>query len=86
MSSTLVIYGEGKHWHFAHPVKGFVAKAYYDHDGSLTGWTEFLKGEKDYLVFQGIKSLCLDSKDAKDLSQICDRLDNGEVLQMHIEC
>jgi len=70
---------------FKHPLKGIIARRYYDHDGSLSGETITLTGD-DLAWFTGlIDGFMGDGSDLNDLMKIKQLIENGETIDIWIE-
>jgi hypothetical protein len=87
MSSTLFvsknIFSRKKTLTFGQPIKGIIARKFYDHDGSCGG--EFITIDSEYLCwFEGVLAgYCGEDKDK--LEKILDILREGHSLEMWIE-
>lgn len=86
MSSTLIIRKtpkpNKKEWGFKHPVKGMIARRFYDHDGSLGGG-RITVGPECLAWFEGLlAAFSGDKKERKDLDAIIQILRDGDTIDM----
>lgn len=89
MSSTLCIRRTPKpepdEWHFKLPLKGILARKFYDHDGSLGGGMITI-GDEHLSWFEGLLAAgAFDKKDKADLLAIVEHLRDGGSIDMWFE-
>jgi hypothetical protein len=91
MSSTLCIQKTPTpifpkdYWTFGYPLKGYLAKKFYDHDGSLGGGLITVSAS-DCSWFEGVLAAArLDEKDKRSFEEIVDLLRNGHTIDMWFE-
>lgn len=69
---------------FKQPIKGAIARRYYDHDGSLGGDMETIsRGEVAF--FEGLAAACADPADRAALEKIIRVLDEDGTIDMWFE-
>ncbi len=89
MTSTLCVRKTPKptkdEWHFKQPIKGILARRFYDHDGSLGGGMITIGGEHlEWL--EGVQAAgSFDARDTIDLNAIIDVLRNGGSIDLWFE-
>lgn len=89
MSSTLCIRKTPKpdknQWHFKLPIKSFIAKRYYDHDGSCGG-SMITIHPSELPWFEGIlEAGNFDAKDRKDFEKVVQVLRDGDTIDLWFE-
>lgn len=89
MTSTLFIRKTPKPkkepWAFKLPVKQYIARRFYDHDGSCGGGRVTV-GPEELSWFEGIlEAASLDPKDRRDLEAVINVLREGETIDMWFE-
>lgn len=88
MTSTLYIRKTPKaatEWHFKMPIKGIIARQFFDHDGSLGG--SMITIGPEYLSwFEGVlAAVNLEAIDRLDLVAAVDVLRDGGTIDMWLE-
>ena len=86
MSSTLCIRKTPKptkeQWHFKYPIKGLIARKFYDHDGSLGGGT-ITVGPEHLEWFEGVLAAgSFDKSEAREFEEIVGVLRDGGTIDM----
>lgn len=89
MSSTLCIRKTPKpdknEWHFKLPIKGLIARRFYDHDGSLGG-NLLTIGAEHLAWFEGILAAGKFAEtERRDLEKIVEVLRDGDTIDMWFE-
>ena len=89
VSSTLCIRRTPKpdddEWHFKLPVKGLLARKFYDHDGSLGGGMQTI-GPEHLEWFEGVLAAGqFDNGDGAKLHQVVEVLREGGTIDMWFE-
>lgn len=90
MSSTLNIRRTPRpssdDWHFKQPLKGLIARKFYDHDGSLGGGMITI-GPDNLEWFEGVLAAGqFENTDRRDLEQMVEHLRVGGSLDMWFDC
>ncbi len=84
MSSTLCIRKTPitQNWSFKQPIKGFIGRRYYNHDGSLGGDIITI-GPGDLAWFEGILLAAnLEKSEHKNFERVVEVLRDGETIDM----
>lgn len=89
MTSTLYIRQtpakSRSNWHFKLPIKGFIGRRYYDHDGSLGG-NLITIGPEHLEWFEGILVAAnLEKSDRRDFETVVNILRDGKTIDVWIE-
>lgn len=88
MSSTLVIRRTPTHkkdWSFKLPIKGLIARKFYDHDGTCGGGM-ITVGQDHLEWFEGVLAAGnFEDKDRKDLEAVVQILRDGDTIDMWFE-
>lgn len=90
MTSTLIIRKTPKvpntrEWNFKHPIKGFIGRRFYDHDGSLGG-NLITIGPEHLEWFEGILMAAhLDERENKEFETVVKILRSGETIDVWFE-
>lgn len=90
MSSTLCIRKTPKpprsnEWHFKQPIKGVLARKFYDHDGSLGGGM-LTVGPEHLEWFEGVLAAGnFESSEKRELESVADVLRDGGTIDMWFE-
>ena len=69
---------------FKQPIKGAIAKKFYDHDGSCGGGT-ITVDSNDLGFFEGLLAMCGDKSDRAGLEKIVAVLRDGDTIDMWFE-
>ena len=88
MTSTLCIRKtpaiiKASNWSFKHPIKGYIGRRFYDHDGSLGG--DLITIGPEYLEwFEGVLLAAnnLDKREHKDFEAVVKVLRSGSTIDM----
>ena len=90
MSSTLCMRRtpkppEAEQWHFKYPVKGWFARRFYDHDGSLGGGMHTIGPEQlDWIDGLLLGGRC-DEQERQNLAAVAEVLREGGTVDMWFE-
>ena len=88
MTSTLCIRktpSTTSNWHFKLPIKGFIGRRFYDHDGSLSG-SLITIGPVHLEWFEGVLVAAdLEKSERRDFEKVVNVLRSGNTIDMWIE-
>ena len=88
MSSTLFIRKTPtpkSNWGFKQPIKGFIGRRFYDHDGSLGGGI-ITVGSSHLAWFEGILAAAkLDKPERREFEKVVEVLRSGKTIDMWFE-